>query len=487
MKSKGDNITSIVKSLKPIDYLYSKESKDYERYFRSSSLKQLIQNLKSTHKFNEFLNPGETLDDLRSTETNFMNVNFKNTFNYLDELSNLKNLSMKILNKNRNKKGKLVFKSIEESLMNYQKQKLKEEEKKEQKVLKEQKEKEKEKEKKKLQKILHLRHNADAEVTLDPGRYHPNYNYIKRRCPCAYLGKPRVKKFVEDEQKITENSEKENNTNEEFEENDDFDSNNSNNSFEEYNKKNDKIIFMKNLKNNDKKNNNKILFSTSKNFNNNNSSNKLNKNKIQKISHKIKKSINNKRNNNHQKQSFTQYIILQKNNSDILISTRNENINNEFTNNNFHKKMNISALNNIRNNSVFTKTSFSVLPKINDSSKLKIKKYSNNNPADSMRCTISFNKMPGRDRKINVVDCASEGCSTYEPSYAAIRPHVPSTIFKCKRKSQDYKKYITGKIIRSYFFSPGNYFVMNYKKKDENDIGGDYNNIIMKSKGNISD
>ena len=37
-----DNILSIVKSLHPIKYLYSKQNKDLDKYFRGSSLKDLL-------------------------------------------------------------------------------------------------------------------------------------------------------------------------------------------------------------------------------------------------------------------------------------------------------------------------------------------------------------------------------------------------------------------------------------------------------------
>ena len=40
-----DNIISIVKALKPIDYLYSKQNKDYDKIFRSSSLRGLIKQI----------------------------------------------------------------------------------------------------------------------------------------------------------------------------------------------------------------------------------------------------------------------------------------------------------------------------------------------------------------------------------------------------------------------------------------------------------
>ena len=110
------------------------------------------------------------------------------------------------------------------------------------------------------------------------------------------------------------------------------------------------------------------------------------------------------------------------------------------------------------------------------------KKLNKNASAESLRCPIIFDKMPGRDRPINFVDGGWEGCRTnYNPDYNIIRPHVRSTIFKSKRKYQNFKKYITGKIIRSYCYNPDQYFVFEIKENKENDISGKYGTIILKS------
>ena len=112
----------------------------------------------------------------------------------------------------------------------------------------------------------------------------------------------------------------------------------------------------------------------------------------------------------------------------------------------------------------------------------KIKKISKNTSAANLRCPIVFDKMPGRDRPINFVDGGWEGCRTnYNPDYNIIRPHIPSIIFKNKRKYQNFKKYITGKIIRSYCYSPDKYFVFEIKENKENEVSGKYGTIILKS------
>jgi hypothetical protein len=61
-----DNIISIVKSIHPINYLYSKQNKDYDKFFRSSSLKGLIKQINSRPVFNEFMKPGETFEEINN-------------------------------------------------------------------------------------------------------------------------------------------------------------------------------------------------------------------------------------------------------------------------------------------------------------------------------------------------------------------------------------------------------------------------------------
>ena len=102
----------------------------------------------------------------------------------------------------------------------------------------------------------------------------------------------------------------------------------------------------------------------------------------------------------------------------------------------------------------------------------------------NIRCPIIFDRMPGRDRPLNLIDGDKDACrSNYNPEYDIIRPHIPSTIFKCKRKFENYKKYITGRIIRSYCYSPDNYFVFEIKnnKNNKKNILGKYGTLLSKA------
>ena len=75
--------------------------------------------------------------------------------------------------------------------------------------------------------------------------------------------------------------------------------------------------------------------------------------------------------------------------------------------------------------------------------------------------------MPGRDRKIGISNDYKE--VDYTPNYDITRPHVPATLFKNSFDYTKFKKYITGKIIRSYCYSPDKYFVLEINKNMEND------------------
>ena len=195
LNQEKDNITKIVKSLRPIKYLYSKQNKDFDKYFRGSNLKDFVKQINAEKKFNVFLGPGEQINEFTSKNTD-SKVVFKNAFNYFEELSNLKKLPLAAF-----KKGTKTSRYNSEN-SKYKKIK---------------KTKNKRNEEIKLKKI---RNNADEDVTLDPGRYNPNYDFIRRRYPCAYLGKPKkledstTKILLEQEKESEDKSESKNKLNE---------------------------------------------------------------------------------------------------------------------------------------------------------------------------------------------------------------------------------------------------------------------------------
>ena len=219
-----DHILSIVKSLRPIKDLYSKQNKDYDKYFRGSSLKDLIRQMKLKRNSSESLKPGESLKEITNEKT-IMDINFKSTFNYIEELSNLKNLPITLINKpvnqnTRNNKDKKESKKKINTLRINEHQK--------------------------YRNLLKAKKNWDIDVTLDPGRYHPNYDFIRRRYPCAYLGKPKNEdSFLNNTNNLEENKTSQNNeVNKKEEDNKIYENKEENNYFSQ-----EKIIKNQNKKN----------------------------------------------------------------------------------------------------------------------------------------------------------------------------------------------------------------------------------------------
>ncbi len=430
LNKEKDNIISIVKSLHPINYLYSKQNRDYDKFFRSSSLKGLIKQINSRPIYNEFMKPGETFDEINSKKNTFMDVNFKSTFNYIQELSHLKNLPLALMDKNFYKRGRYNSDYKQYMLNIKEKKKMLEEEK-----------------KKKLEKISHIKNSGDAEVTLDPGRYHPNYDFIKRRYPCAYLGKPKAK---------------ENSLNKEAKEDIEEDE------IKEIEHEN---THSHNENENDTSNQNINLDKTKNYFGETtfNKSIKFNRNTTYRKTKKMNISSPN-------------FFSMQKG----ALSTKN--MSNKYKLNQINKFKEHNTATSWTNNLNLDKSKkineqFKIF---NDKSKTTYKRIKKRpkkcSSLENLRCPIVFDRMPGRDRPINFVDGDKDACrSNYNPGYDIIRPHIPSTIFKCKRKFENFKKYITGKIIRSYCYSPDNYFVFEIKNNKDNNILGNYRTILSKS------
>ena len=436
--SEKDNIITIVKTLKPIKNIYSKQNKDFDKYFHGLSLKYLVDHMKIQKKYNPYLNPGESLDE--PDNNSIMNINFKSTFNYLDELNKVKSLptikkisnNIKIIkNKTKGKKNKKIL------------------------------------EKKKQDEISNLVRKKmwDENVTLDPGRYYPKYDYIRKKIPCAFIGKPKITEedyIIQNEEKKEETEKKikkeKINIQEKKEENDNI----NNKDIKNANPKN-KIILNKSDSSKlllDKINSN--LDSPKKN-NMNNRSNILypSANKKMKISQKTDK--------------FSSSIIKHQNTasswSNTLELDSSKKLSEQYKTRDNNR--NISLENSSKFNYYSTQ-------KINFKTN---KRYSLKNMSMSnLKCPIIFDKMQGRD-ELDELDKKSKAVYriNYNPDYNALRPHIPTIKFKSVRQYQDFKKYINGKIIRSYWYNPQQYFVFEYKENKENDMNGNYGNIMLNS------
>ena len=436
--SEKDNIITIVKTLKPIKNIYSKQNKDFDKYFHGLSLKYLVDHMKIQKKYNPYLNPGESLDE--PDNNSIMNINFKSTFNYLDELNKVKSLptikkisnNIKIIkNKTKGKKSKKIL------------------------------------EKKKQDEISNLIRKKmwDENVTLDPGRYYPKYDYIRKKIPCAFIGKPKITEedyIIQNEEKKEETEKKIKKEKINIQEKKEENNNINNKDIKNANPKN-KIILNESDSSKillDKINSN--LDSPKKN-NMNNRSNILypSANKKMKISQKTDK--------------FSSSIIKHQNTasswSNTLELDSSKKLSEQYKTRDNNR--NISLENSSKFNYYSTQ-------KINFKTN---KRYSLKNMSMSnLKCPIIFDKMQGRD-ELDELDKKSKAVYriNYNPDYNALRPHIPTIKFKSVRQYQDFKKYINGKIIRSYWYNPQQYFVFEYKENKENDMNGNYGNIMLNS------
>ena len=445
-----DNIVQILKSISPIGYKFSKKNKQFDKTFKSMSLENLIKTLNYHPKLrDEFCPSPEYLNNINKYE-----VNFNNSNEYIKEYSNLNNLPIVVENKNCLKNG--TFNPDYE--LNYLSNK---EEKKKIQEEKEQRKKERLEERLKRLKIW-----KESDANPDWGKYHPNYDFVKKKIISVHIRPPTVKKIKTKEENnkkdINKNSIQNNNT-----------QNQSLITFSNniINNNNNKDI--KPPENNIKEANNNIIKEEDKNNNNNSlllnesGSNRSNSPKFRvkepnqyfsfrtnsrnKVLTKVKVLNLKNRLNYYDKNSS---INSDYNTIEINKSTNIDDI--SLINQDNQKLSRVNSMKNIsqKNNNIF-------LPYINKKKKLKpLKSRTNRTTA---KYSIYFKKMKGRndnflvEQNINVI--------SYSPNYEFLRPHIPSTIFKYKKDDENYKKYIIGKIIRGYHYSPEKYFVFEYKKK----------------------
>ena len=436
--SEKDNIITIVKTLKPIKNIYSKQNKDFDKYFHGLSLKYLVDHMKIQKKYNPYLNPGESLDE--PDNNSIMNINFKSTFNYLDELNKVKSLptikkisnNIKIIkNKTKGKKNKKIL------------------------------------EKKKQDEISNLIRKKmwDENVTLDPGRYYPKYDYIRKKIPCAFIGKPKIT----EEDYIIQNEEKKEETEKKI--------------------KKEKINIQEKKEKNDNINNKDIKNANPKNkiILNESDSSKILLDKINSNLDSPKKNNMNNRSNILYPSANKKMKISQKTDKFSSSIIKHQNTASSWSNTlelDSSKKLSeqYKTRDNNRNISLENSSKFNYYStqKINFKTN---KRYSLKNMSMSnLKCPIIFDKMQGRD-ELDELDKKSKAVYriNYNPDYNALRPHIPTIKFKSVRQYQDFKKYINGKIIRSYWYNPQQYFVFEYKENKENDMNGNYGNIMLNS------
>ena len=355
------------------------------------------------------------LKEQKKINNDIININIKSSFNYVTELSSLKNFQVSSLKKKKITEEDIEKMKLFKELFYITKEKLVD-------INFRKKRYDRIKDK-----YIELKSYGVKQITLDPGKYHPKYDILYKRNPVVFFG---TKGLIK---KKGDNLENKKNENERYKKL------NKNNSMDDININ---VISDKN------KNNNKMDYFNIKN---------LKKKKIREKSGNINiqnefKDINfNFRNRNAFPFSQTMYIS----------NPHKYTISSGF--------LKIERINSFKI-SKQTSTNFN----ISTSKKKLLKKSSSELNINKIRCPIMFNKMSGRDRKL----VRSKGYKevNYTPNYDITRPHIPATIFKHSFNYSKFKKYITGKLIRSYCFTPDNYFVIEINKNMQNNL------VVNKSK-----
>ena len=323
LKKFDDNFNAIVKSLKPIKYKFSKESLKHDEYFKKSSVKMLEKNLNA---------PKKSPDNFYTSKL-YKNLDYiynlsNEPFDYAQNLKGEKNIPIKIRKRGINFIKNLYNPEFEEQ--------------KEENHLLYENNKKRNNNRFNIKQLNKPKNIFKFKIfALDPGYYHPNYNYIKKRIPS--------------------------------------------------------IDFVK------------------ENINDNIMSNYYNEIENEKLN----------------------------------IIKKDKSRNNPIDNLNYETQMVLPIINGKEKEKEIKKKSF-----------IKKIPYSKSQKIIPKKGMISFKKMMGRYptrkifKKIDKID------NEYEPNYNSTLPHVRSFMFKSSGNEKNYKKYAIGKILRSYYYNPNGYFVM---------------------------
>ena len=399
--NKNDSALSIIKSIKPVQFSFSKQAKTYEKFFSSSSIKHLIKNANKKVKVAQrFMLP--TIKEQTKVNSDLINMKIKSSFNYVTELSSLKNFQVSSMKKKKITEEDIERMKLYKELFYITKEKIVD----------------MDFRKKRYQKIkdkyLEYKSYGVKQVTLDPGKYHPKYDILYKRYPVAVFG------YKERDVNKIEKNENLNSTQKENNDNTDDKKLNKNNSESNLNIKKNKMKLKSDIKMKNKKESKSVT-------NRNNIGNNVTFRNMNVIS--LYKTAYNMNKYNY----FDGNIQIQRVNSFYFVK-KNKSIN--------------------KFNKTITKR------------RLLLKKSSSATDINKIRCPVVFNRMPGRERKIIISEKYNE--ANYSPNYEITRPHIPATIFKHSFDYSKFKKFVIGKIIRSYCFTPDNYFIIEINKNMEN-------------------
>ena len=399
--NKNDSALSIIKSIKPVQFSFSKQAKTYEKFFSSSSIKHLIKNANKKVKVAQrFMLP--TIKEQTKVNSDLINIKIKSSFNYVTELSSLKNFQVSSMKRKKITEEDIERMKLYKELFYITKEKIVD----------------MDFRKKRYQKIkdkyLEYKSYGVKQVTLDPGKYHPKYDILYKRYPVAVFG------YKERDVNKIEKNENLNSTQKENNDNTDDKKLNKNNSESNLNIKKNKMKLKSDIKMKNKKESKSVT--NRNNIGNNVTFRNMNVISLYKTAYNMNKY--NYFDGNIQIQRVNSFYFIKKNKST-----------NKF-------------------NKTITKR------------RLLLKKSSSATDINKIRCPVVFNRMPGRERKIIISEKYNE--ANYSPNYEITRPHIPATIFKHSFDYSKFKKFVIGKIIRSYCFTPDNYFIIEINKNMEN-------------------
>ena len=407
-----DGLNSIIKSIVPVKFVFSKKSKELDRHFIYKNLDNFIKTFDQTKRARSAFFP----DSPKNNKNKYIYENdIQKTFKLLEKIkSTNKYLPRSLREKNQYK----ITKSNSE--INRQN-----------------------KENKSFKRLLnniHPSENFFDRITLDPGRYDPNYSLRFKRTINTYFKYPNI-----NFKKIVLNNEKEN------------------------------IISKYECKRVKSSNINKIKKSVKnrKEFLKIDSKEKKGKysllnNYINQSSSRINlvtKSFNSK---NHVK-SFNKTSsspLLNINLNSNIITPKNEKI--ALKKNLYRKNVNKKIF-----SARIKKHNFNLENKNEEEEKYEINKFGSS--TGFQKNVISFNKIRGRTK--NLFNIREEIKCTYAPKYDTIRPKMQVKEFTLRKSLRRFKKYAVGKIIRNYHCTP-NYFIFDIN--ENKNIEGDYRYIFEK-------
>ena len=425
----SDNIMSIFNSITPIKYSYSKSNRELNRIFKNVSLENIKKNLNVRHKVKDVFSPSSEF----LKNKNKFEINFKNSYSYIQELSNINNLPLLANNKIYIKKCS----TNDDFVLNTKvvKKKIKEEMDKRNKDIF-------------IKKLKKVKSYKIFEPETDSLRYNPNYDFIKKKIYSVHISPPpsiiNIKKNNNNENKENEKNNDQKNKNLNEQGNIKLIKNKKDNIFD--NSKINSVVFQESYTNRSNSIKNQNIDSSNSNVINQYSS--RNNMKLKDNLVNLKNLVNK---NYEYKNSLT--------NSDCCSMEINKSTNIENISFIFYDLKKFYKSNSLRNKS----NKNIILPKITNLIKknpLKNRIKRNN----EIKNSIYFEKMLGR-KDINKVENSNNSIS-YSPNYEFFRPHIQSNIFSYKQSDKEYKKYKIGKIIRGFNCSPDNYFVFEFKKKE---------------------